>query len=173
VVVGTRATVVHDEFPTLEAALAVSLLVLAWRLGLLVGRLKHQPKPSELNPKHGVLARGRAGKDVAIAAVLGGALIYARAAHLDVSDVFYALGLAAFLLLLASAFVHARLTPRSDGGPRRSRKAALCPECGAASFTALGADGELGRKLAALGVADARGCRKCGYLQGRAQSGTW
>jgi hypothetical protein len=191
---------VPDEFPTLEAALAVSIVVLAWRLGLLfralrrvgVGGAQRASDPGrggdkERNRRRAARARSRAGADLIIAAVLGGALSYAHQANFDVRFTFYLLGAIALLLLLVSAVVHARIAraraaesgqgpgsgtqpqlghPHRDGG-------SVCPDCGESQLRALSASEELGAKLAALGVEAPSLCTKCGHLEGRARTGTW
>jgi hypothetical protein len=183
---------VSDEFPTLEAVLVVSNLVLAWRLGLLFSASSRVRSSAELasnrasaRKSHQDLhrearRRNKAGADIAIAAVLGGALVYAWAARFDVSTPFYALGALAFVLLLASAFAHTRLAralraerarPES-GAPRRAAANAGCAECGAAASTRVEA-AELGPRLGALGVEALSICSKCGHVEGRARAGTW
>jgi hypothetical protein len=191
---------VPDEFPTLEAALAVSIVVLAWRLGLLLRALRRVRAGSaqrtsdpgrggdkERNRRRAARARGRAGTDLIIAAVLGGALWYARQANFDVRFSFYVLGAIALVLLLVSAVVHSRIAgaraqksgqglatgtqpelghPHPDGG-------SVCPSCGASRLRALSASDELGAKLATLGVEARLLCTKCGHLEGRAPTGTW
>jgi hypothetical protein len=187
---------VSDEFPTLEAALGVSILVLGWRLALLVKAVRNVALPAErgaarpgrskaLDQAAGraVRARGRVGADVAIAAVLGGALIYARAANFEVGAAFYLLGGVAFVLLLVSALVDARLDRAlsqrvqalaRDPAPRAAAgREDVCGECGAAERTRLGGSEELGPKLSSLGVDALWLCRKCGNLEGRARAGTW
>ena len=189
-----------DEFPTLEAALAVSIVVLAWRLGLLLRGLRRISRggaqrisdpgrggDNERNRRRAARARGRAGADLVIAAVLGGALLYARQANFDVRFAFYALGAIALLLLLASALVHSRIAraraEESSQGPATSAEPELgppqrgggsvCPDCGASRLRSVSTSDELGAKLAALGVEARSLCAKCGYLEGRARTRTW
>jgi hypothetical protein len=191
---------VPDEFPTLEAALAVSIVVLAWRLGLLLRALRRLSAGGAQrisDPGRGgdkgrgrrraARARGRAGADLVIAAVLGGALSYAQQANFDVRFTFYVLGAIALLLLLVSAAVHSRIararTEASGQGPVTVTESELghshrgggsvCPDCGASRLRALSASDELGAKLAALGVKAPSLCTKCGHLEGRARTGTW
>ncbi len=174
---------VSDEFPTLEAALAVSLVVLAWRLGLLVGALKRARRDAP-DPSGVPRFRSRAGADLAIAAVLAGALIYAGTGGLQVGRTFFALGVVAFLLLLGSAVVevlveralkakHARVR-QSRAHLERAASGArprLCTSCGSSNGRKV--DGELGPKLAELGVESLWLCTECGHLEGRARAGTW
>jgi hypothetical protein len=185
---------VSDEFPTLEAVLGVSNLVLAWRLWLLL-RARSRVQARSRNPadsthagkRHPDLHRAarrknRAGTDVAIAAVLSGALVYAWAAGFAVSAAFYALGVIAFVLLLASAHAHTRLAralaaehTRKNPGRGESRSSAdglACPECGEARLTRV-EGGELGPKLPALGVERLTVCGQCGHIAGRARPRTW
>ena len=205
---------VPDEFPTLEAALAVSIIVLAWRLGLLsraLGRVGASRRVSdagrasgwERGSRRASRARGRAGADLVIAAVLGGALVFAQAANFEVRLPFYVLGAIAFVLLLASARLHSRLArahadqidrsgsppltaspleerPRMGRGlapdavgESRSASGPPCPECGSSGRKALSANDDLGAKLASLGVEAASLCTQCGHLEGRARAGTW
>jgi len=176
---------VSDEFPTLEAALAVSLVVLGWRLGLLAGTLR-RARRGELESAHAVRPRfrSRAGADLAIAAVLSGALIYARAGGLAVSAAFYALGAVAIVLLVGSAVVEVLIERASKSSFVRARKGRppleraasgarprLCTSCGASDGRKI--EGELGPKLAALGVDSLWLCTECGHLDGRARAGTW
>ena len=184
-----------DEFPTLEAVLVVSNLVLAWRLGLLVSassRVRAESQiaadPGSARKSHHDLhrearRRNRAGADVAIAAVLGGALVYAWAAQFEVSTAFYALGVIAFVLLVASAFVHTRLArvlgkerarQSSAAFARRgaAKPASHCAECGAADPVRVDA-ADLGAKLNDLGLETLAICAKCGHVEGRARAETW
>ena len=175
-----------DEFPTLEAALGVSLVVLAWRLGLLLGALKRarkdaQPKPG---PRPEPRFRSRAGADLAIAAVLAGALIYAGAGGLQVGGTFIALGAAALSLLLGSAVVEVLVERALKAQARRARQSRphleraasgarprLCTSCGSSDGRKV--EGELGPRLAELGVDALWLCSECGHLEGRARAGTW
>jgi hypothetical protein len=186
---------VSDEFPTLEAVLVVSNLVLAWRLGLLFSasaRIRSESQiatnVADARKSHHELhraarRRNRAGADVVIAAVLGGALVYAWAAQFDVGAAFYALGAVAFVMLLTSAFAHTRLEralealrARANPGPVARRGAAKpgahCAECGAADPAKITGE-ELGPKLGGLGVDALAICPKCGHIEGRARAGTW
>jgi hypothetical protein len=191
---------VPDEFPTLEAALAVSIVVLAWRLGLLLRALRRvsaggaqristpgRGGDKARNRRRAARARGRAGADLVIAAVLGGALAYAQQANFDLRFTFYVLGAIALLLLLVSAVVHSRIAraraeepghgPATGTQPEVERAhgngRSVCPDCGASRLQALSASDELGAKLAALGVDAGSLCTKCGHLEGRARTGTW
>jgi hypothetical protein len=191
---------VPDEFPTLEAALAVSIVVLAWRLWLLLRALRRvaaggaqrisdpgRGGDKERSRRRAARPRGRAGTDLVIAAVLGGALLYAQQANFDVRFTFYLLGAIALLLLLVSAVVHSRIararaeapgqgpatgTEAELGHPQRGG-GSICPDCGASRLRALSASDELGAKLAALGVKASSLCTKCGHLEGRTRTGTW
>jgi hypothetical protein len=176
---------VSDEFPALEAALAVSLVVLAWRLGLLVGALKRArreyPDPTAAaHPRF----RSRAGADLAIAAVLAGALIYAGAGGLEVGGTFLALGIVALSLLLGSAVIEVLVERALKAKHRRGRQSRphleraasgarprLCTSCGSSDGRKV--EGELGPKLAELGVESLWLCCECGHLEGRARAGTW
>ena len=188
-----------DEFPTLEAALAVSIVVLAWRLGLLLRALRRvsaggaqrisdpgRGGDRERRRRRAARARGRAGANLVIAAVLAGALAYAQQANFDVRLTFYLLGAVALALLLVSAVVHSRIArarakaagqgsatfaEQQLGQPHRG--GSLCPDCGANRFRTLSGSDELGAKLAALGVEGPSLCTKCGHIEGRARTGTW
>lgn len=176
---------VSDEFPALEAALAASLVALAWRLGLLLGALKRARRDAQEPSSPGrTRFRSRAGADLAIAAVLAGALIYAGAGGLEVGGAFFALGVVALLLLLGSAVVEVLVERASKAQLLRARQSRshlervasgarprLCTSCGSSDGRKI--DGELGPRLAELGVEALWLCTECGHLEGRARAGTW
>jgi hypothetical protein len=88
------------------------------------------------------------------------------------------------LLLLGSAVVAVLVERALKGKPvrvSRSRshlerivsgaRPRLCTSCGSSDGRKV--DGELGPKLAALGVDALWLCTECGHLEGRARAGTW
>lgn len=123
-----------------------------------------------------------AARDLVVCAVLAGSLIYARAAQLEVGSLFFALGIAALVMLLAGAGLRVRLervlgragARVAEAIARRPSAAASgaaprCRICREPKLTRVASPEALGAQLSALGVVEVFVCPRCGHVTGAAQ----
>lgn len=123
-----------------------------------------------------------AARDLVVCAVLAGSLIYARAAKLEVGSAFFALGIAALVMLLVGAALRVRLervlaragarvaeaiarrpsAPATGAAPR-------CRICRETKLARVVATDALGPQLSALGVVEVFVCPRCGHVTGTAR----
>lgn len=123
-----------------------------------------------------------AARDLVVCAVLAGSLIYARAAKLEVGSVFFALGIAALVMLLVGAGLRVRLerllaragTRVAEAIARRPNVVATgaaprCRICRETKLARVVSPDALGPQLSALGVVELFVCPRCGHVTGTAQ----
>ncbi len=122
-----------------------------------------------------------AARDLVVCAVLAGSLIYAQAAKLEVGSLFFALGVAALVMLLAGAALRVRLErvlgragarvaeaiARRPSGSA-SGAAPRCRICRETKLAHVASPEGLGAKLSALGVVEVFVCPRCGHVTGAA-----
>ncbi|MGC4086428.1 MAG: hypothetical protein QM756_00755 [Polyangiaceae bacterium] len=119
-----------------------------------------------------------AARDLLVCAILLGALVYARAAALEVNAAFFVLGGLATLLLLGSVGLRLQLERRLIGASARLAEAVArrvatpasgglshCRICRETQLSRASGD-ELGPRLVALGVVEVFVCPRCGHVTG-------
>ncbi|MFZ5889707.1 MAG: hypothetical protein ACOY0T_01450 [Myxococcota bacterium] len=127
--------------------------------------------------------RSGAARDLVVCAILIGALIYARAAKLDVSVAFFGLGVAAAVLLLLAVALRLKLERGLVGAATRLAEAmarhqsapnsgalSRCRICSETKLTRVAGSQDLGPNLSSLGVMEVFVCPRCGHVTGAAHT---